>query len=101
MEEHHIPKKALQPTIHSKRSMGKPWKRREDGVTENAITLLVTQAGKTKPKIENPGGNTLRRLRPDLRCDTFIATADTEMVKDQFGSTNVLYPNMQCACALT
>jgi hypothetical protein len=59
-------------------------------VTENAIALLVTQAGKTKPKTENPGGNTLRKLRLNLGCDTFIAAADTEMVKDQFGLTNIL-----------
>jgi hypothetical protein len=60
MEEHCIPKKAQQPTIQSKRSVGKHRKRWEDGVTENAIALLLARAGKTKPKIENPGGNTLR-----------------------------------------
>jgi hypothetical protein len=51
-------------------------------VTENAIALLVTWVGKTKPMTENPGGNTLRRLRFNLGCDTFVAAADTEMVND-------------------
>jgi hypothetical protein len=101
MEEHCIPKKALQPTIHRKRRVGKPRKRWEDGVTDNAITLLVTRVGKTTPKIENPGGNILRKLRLDLVCDTFVAAADTEMVTDKFGSTNILYPSVKCASALT
>jgi len=37
----------------------------------------------------------------DLGCDTFVAAADTEMVKDQFGSTNILYPSVKCTRALT
>jgi hypothetical protein len=65
MEEHCVPKKVLQPTIHSKRRVGKLQKRWEDGVTENAIVLRVTQVGKRKPKIQNPGGNMLRRLQLD------------------------------------
>ena len=50
MEDHRIPKKALQQTIHSKRRVGKPRKRWEDGVGEDAIMLLDTQAWKTKAK---------------------------------------------------
>lgn len=57
--------------------------------------------GKTKPELQNPGDNALRKLRLDLVCDTFVAAADTEMVKDQFGSTSVLYPSVKCASAPT
>jgi hypothetical protein len=50
MEEHCTPKKALQQTIHSKRRIGKPRKSWEDGVTEDAVTLLVAWYWKTTAK---------------------------------------------------
>jgi hypothetical protein len=45
-----IPKKAVQQTIHSKRRVGKPRKRWEDGVREDAIELLGMRAWKIKAK---------------------------------------------------
>jgi hypothetical protein len=36
---------------------------------------LAHRLGKLKPKIENLGGNTLRRLSLDLGCDTIAAAA--------------------------
>jgi hypothetical protein len=50
MEEHCTPKKALQQIVHSKRRVGRPRKKWEDGVREDAIVLLVTQAWKTTAK---------------------------------------------------
>jgi hypothetical protein len=48
MEEHQIPKKALQPRIHNKSRVGKCRKRWKDGVREDAVTLLGIQTWKTK-----------------------------------------------------
>jgi hypothetical protein len=36
---------------------------------------LANGLGKLKPKIQNPGGNALRRLRLDLVCNAFAAAA--------------------------
>jgi hypothetical protein len=52
MEKHCIPKKALQQTIYSNRRIGKPRKRWEDKVRENAVMLLGIQPSKTKVKDE-------------------------------------------------
>ena len=48
MEEHHIPKKALQQRILSNSRVGKCRKRWKDGVREDAVTLLGIQTWKTK-----------------------------------------------------
>jgi hypothetical protein len=50
MEKNRMPKKALQQTIHGKRRVGKPRKRWEDGVTEDAVELLGIRAWKSKAK---------------------------------------------------
>jgi hypothetical protein len=50
MEKHCILKKALQQIVHSMRRAGNPRKRWEDGVREDAITLLCTLAWKAKAK---------------------------------------------------
>jgi hypothetical protein len=50
MEKHRIPRKALQQTIYSKRRLGNPRKRREDGLREDSFTLLGIGAWKTKAK---------------------------------------------------
>jgi hypothetical protein len=42
MAEHRTPNKALQQTIHSNRKIGKPRKRWEDGVREDAVALRGT-----------------------------------------------------------
>jgi hypothetical protein len=71
-------KGVLQQIIHSKRRVGNPRERWEDGVRDDGIMLFGTQASKTKAKIENPGGNALRGLRQVLCCNT---TAESEFVK--------------------
>ena len=50
----------LQEIIHIKKRVGKPRKIWEDGVRDDGIMLLGTQASNLKPNIENPGGNSLR-----------------------------------------
>ena len=50
VEDHHIPQNALQQTIHCKRWIGKPRKRCEAGVREDAVMLLGIRAWKTKAK---------------------------------------------------
>jgi len=50
VEEHCIPTKALQQTIHSKRRVNKHWKGWEDGVREDPGMLLGTWAWKTETK---------------------------------------------------
>ena len=54
MEEYRTTKKAAQQTHHTKRRLGKPRKRWEDVVGEDAIMLLCMQAGKTKAKDTEP-----------------------------------------------
>lgn len=57
---YHITKKTQQQTIHSRRRVGKPRKRWEEGVREDAIALLGLWALKTKGKdteSENLRGN--------------------------------------------
>jgi hypothetical protein len=49
-EENRMPKKALQQTIHGNRRVGKPRKRWEDGMREDAVELLGIRAWKTKAK---------------------------------------------------
>ena len=49
MVEHCMAKEVLQQ-IHSKRRVGKPRERWEDGVRDDGIMLLGTQASKTKAK---------------------------------------------------
>jgi hypothetical protein len=48
MEENRLPQKEQQQTIHCKTQIGKPRKRREDGVRDNAVVLLGIGAWKTK-----------------------------------------------------
>jgi hypothetical protein len=63
-----------------------------------SICYLAHGLAKLKPKIENPGGNAWRRLRLDLGCNAIAAAAeDREMVKNQVGSTNILYPSVRSA----
>ena len=50
MEEHRIPEKALQQTVHCKRRIGKARRQLDDGVREDAVMLLATRAWKTKAK---------------------------------------------------
>jgi hypothetical protein len=50
MEKNRMPKKALQQTTHGKRCVGKPRKRWEDGVREDAVELLGIWAWKAKGK---------------------------------------------------
>jgi hypothetical protein len=38
------------------------------------LCYLAHELGKLKPKIENPGGNALRRLMLDLGCNAIAAT---------------------------
>jgi hypothetical protein len=78
MVEQRMAKEVLQQIIHSKRRVGKPRERWEDGVRDDGIMLLGTLASKLKPKIENPGGNALRGLRQNLGCNTI---AESESVK--------------------
>jgi hypothetical protein len=74
--EHRTPKRALQQTIHSNRRVGKPRKRWEGGVREDAVALCGTWALKTKAKnTENPGCNDLSRPRLNLGCITTAAVA--------------------------
>jgi len=54
MEEYRTTKKAAQQTQHNKRRLGKPRKRWEDVVGEDAIVLICTCAGKTKAKDKEP-----------------------------------------------
>jgi hypothetical protein len=49
-EVYRVRKKGSQRTVHSKRRVRKPKKRWEDGVTEGAVPLFGTWAGKTKAK---------------------------------------------------
>jgi len=60
MVEYFMANEVLQEIIHSKRRVGKPRKSWEDGVRDDGIMLLGTQASKLKPNIQNPGGNSLR-----------------------------------------
>ena len=48
--EHRMPKEVLQQIIHSKRRVGKPRERWEDGVRDDSIMLLGTPASKSKGK---------------------------------------------------
>ena len=50
MEANRVPRKTLQQTIHCKRRIGKPRKRWEDGMREDAVMLLGLLAWKTKAK---------------------------------------------------
>ena len=50
MVEHCMAKEVLQQIIHSKRRVEKPRERWEDGVRDDGIMLLGTQASKTKAK---------------------------------------------------
>jgi len=70
MVEHCVAKEVLQQIIDSKRSVGKPSESWEDGVRDDGIMLLGTQASKIKPNIENHGGNAVRGLGQDLGCNT-------------------------------
>ena len=45
-----MPKEVLQQIIDSKRRVGKPRERWEDGVRDDGIMLLGTQASETKAK---------------------------------------------------
>ena len=47
-------KKAVQQTHHSNRQLGKPRKRWEDVVGEDAIMILCMRAGKTNAKYGEP-----------------------------------------------
>jgi hypothetical protein len=50
MVEHCMAKEVLQQISHSKRRVGKPRERWEDGVRDDGIMLLGTQPSKTKAK---------------------------------------------------
>jgi len=76
-----VAKGVLQQIIHSKRRVGKPSERWEDGVRDDGLMILGTQASETKPNVENPGSNAVRGLRQDLCCNTI---AEAEFVKISF-----------------
>jgi hypothetical protein len=50
MAEHCMPKEVLQQIIHSKRREGNPREMWEDGVADDGIMLLGTQASETGAK---------------------------------------------------
>jgi hypothetical protein len=65
------------------------------------LAYLAHGLGKQKPKIENPGGNTWRRLRLDLGCNAIaVSAADAQLLKDHAGSTNILYLSKKSAPVL-
>jgi len=55
MAEHGMAKEVLQQIIHSKRRVGKPSERWEDGVRDDGIMLLGTEASETKAKGRESG----------------------------------------------
>jgi len=54
MEEYRTTTKAARQTHHTKRRLGKPRKRWEDVVGEDATMVLCMRAGKTKAKDGEP-----------------------------------------------
>ena len=63
MVEHCMAKEVLQQIIDSKRRVGKPRERWEDGVRDDGIMLLDTQASKTKANDRESWGQCIERAK--------------------------------------